>query len=252
MPDRSEDRPNVNGGSAGGAGAGGPGSADAAPAAAFPCAHELLVPAPGGPYVGELEVRRSRFITWIGRADDEDAARDLVAAARAEYPDARHHCSAFLVEVPGANRVERSSDDGEPSGTAGRPMLDVLQGSGLTNVAAVVVRYFGGVKLGTGGLVRAYGDAVTHVLDDVPRRRRVLRQLRSVAAGAADAGRIEAELRARGVDVVDTEWGATVTHVVAVEPGEKAVGELDGLLAALSHGQLASRAAGEKWMELPA
>ncbi len=253
MPDRSEDRPDVNGDSAGGAGSGSPGSANAGPAASgSSCARELLVPAPGGPYVGELEIRRSRFITWIDRADDEDAARDLVAAARAEYPDARHHCSAFLVEVPGANRVERSSDDGEPSGTAGRPMLDVLQGSGLTNVAAVVVRYFGGVKLGTGGLVRAYGDAVSHVLDDVPRRRRVLRQLRAVEAGAADAGRIEAELRARGVDVVDTEWGATVTHVVAVDPGEKAAGELDGLLAALSHGQLASRAAGEKWMELPA
>lgn len=236
MPDRSEDRPNVNGGSGAQAGGASGASPDAAAAPASGAA-ELLVPAPGGPYVGELEIRRSRFITWIDRA---------------EYPDARHHCSAFLVEVPGANRVERSSDDGEPSGTAGRPMLDVLQGSGLTNVAAVVVRYFGGVKLGTGGLVRAYGDAVSHVLDDVPRRRRVLRQLRAVEAGAADAGRIEAELRARGVDVVDTEWGATVTHVVAVEPGEKAAGELDGLLASLSHGVMVSRAAGEKWVELPA
>ncbi|WP_448852407.1 IMPACT family protein [Corynebacterium sp. 335C] len=255
MPDRSDESARPDDTASGGSGAQAGGASGASPgAAAAPAsgAAELLVPAPGGPYVGELEIRRSRFITWIDRADDEDAARDLVAAARAEYPDARHHCSAFLVEVPGANRVERSSDDGEPSGTAGRPMLDVLQGSGLTNVAAVVVRYFGGVKLGTGGLVRAYGDAVSHVLDDVPRRRRVLRQLRAVEAGAADAGRIEAELRARGVDVVDTEWGATVTHVVAVEPGEKAAGELDGLLASLSHGAMVSRAAGEKRVELPA
>src|SRR5690606_5623750 len=104
----------------------------------------------------ELEIRRSRFITWLRRAEDEEAARDLVEEARHTYPDARHHCSAFVVRVPGANLVERSSDDGEPAGTAGMPMLEVLRGSGLVDVSAVVIRYFGGVKLGTGGLVRAY------------------------------------------------------------------------------------------------
>ena len=121
----------------------------------------LIVQARGSLTTGEIEIKRSRFITWIGRADDGGEARDLIAMAKSEYPDARHHCSAYIHEVPGANRVERSSDDGEPSGTAGRPMLDVLVGSGLTDVAAVVIRYFGGVKLGTGGLVRAYSDAVS-------------------------------------------------------------------------------------------
>lgn len=130
----------------------------------------LIVPARGSLTTGEIEIKRSRFITWIGRADDGGEARDLIAMAKSEYPDARHHCSAYIHEVPGANRVERSSDDGEPSGTAGRPMLDVLVGSGLTDVAAVVIRYFGGVKLGTGGLGRAYGAAAAAALAAAPRR----------------------------------------------------------------------------------
>lgn len=207
----------------------------------------LIVPARGSLTTGEIEIRRSRFITWIGRADDGDAARELIALARAEYPDARHHCSAYIHEVPGANRVERSSDDGEPSGTAGRPMLDVLSGSGLTDVAAVVVRYFGGVKLGTGGLVRAYSDAVSGCLENVPRVRRVRREVRSVAVDAADAGRVEAELRARGFVIRDTEWGGVVTHLVEVEPG--GAGRLDGVLQAITHGELESGEAGEVWSE---
>ena len=123
-----------------------------------------VAPTAGITTTGELEVKRSRFITLICRVTSEDEARAFIQATRAEYPDARHHCSAFIYAVEGANPVERSSDDGEPSGTAGQPMLDVLRGSGMLDIAAVVVRYFGGVKLGTGGLVRAYSDAVSLVL----------------------------------------------------------------------------------------
>lgn len=209
----------------------------------------LIVPARGSLTTGELEIKRSRFITWVGRADDGDEARDLIALAREEYPDARHHCSAYIHEVDGANRVERSSDDGEPSGTAGRPMLDVLAGSGMTNVAAVVIRYFGGVKLGTGGLVRAYSDAVSECLANVPRARRSRSDLRAVTVGAADAGRVESELRARGFDITDTTWAERVTHIVAVEPG--GADRLDGALQALSHGELTSAEAGETWTETP-
>lgn len=209
----------------------------------------LIVPARGSLTVGELEIKRSRFITWIGRADDGDAARELIGLAREEFPDARHHCSAYIHEVPDANRVERSSDDGEPSGTAGRPMLDVLAGSGLTNVAAVVIRYFGGVKLGTGGLVRAYSDAVSGCLASVPRARRSRSDLRAVTVGAADAGRVEAELRTRGFEVTDTEWAQEVTHVVAVEPG--GAERLDGVLQAITHGEVLSSDAGETWTESP-
>lgn len=197
----------------------------------------------------ELEIKRSRFITWVGRADDGEEARELIALAKAEFPDARHHCSAYIHEVPGANRVERSSDDGEPSGTAGRPMLDVLTASGLTDVAAVVVRYFGGVKLGTGGLVRAYSDAVSECLGSVPRARRVLREIRAVPVDAADAGRVESELRSRGFAIAETEWGTVVTHRVEVEPGGVGAERLDGVLQAITHGHVLSRAAGQTWTE---
>ncbi|MBV7296196.1 YigZ family protein [Corynebacterium sp. TAE3-ERU12] len=209
----------------------------------------LLVPAAGTLVTGELEIKRSRFITFIGRADDEHSARELIDTAKADFPDARHHCSAYIHQVPGANRVERSSDDGEPSGTAGRPMLDVLAGSGMTNIAAVVVRYFGGVKLGTGGLVRAYSDAVSEALAKVEVHQRRRWELREVSVDIADAGRIEAELRAGGFEVVDTQWHQQVTHRIAVAPGDEE--KLEGFLQSQSHGELTTVAAGEVWYESP-
>lgn len=116
----------------------------------------------------EMEIKRSRFLTYITRVQSEDEARDFITLVREMFPDARHHCSAYIYHVDDANDVERSSDDGEPSGTAGKPMLEALRGSGMKDIAAVVVRYFGGIKLGTGGLVNAYTNAVTSTLSDVP------------------------------------------------------------------------------------
>lgn len=212
---------------------------------------ELLVPADGDIAINEIEIKKSRFITWLGRTDNEEAARELISLAKSEYPDARHHCSAFIHEVEGGNRVERSSDDGEPSGTAGRPMLDVLQGSGLTNITAVVIRYFGGIKLGTGGLVRAYSDSVSECLKKVKRQRRIKRLVRTVTAPAADAGRIEAELRGRGFSIIDTTWAQEVTFHIAVAADE--VDQLDGAMQALTKGISAPSAdAGETWREIPA
>lgn len=193
----------------------------------------------------ELEVRRSRFITWLRRADDEAAARALVTDARAQFPDARHHCSAFVVRVPGANLVMRSSDDGEPAGTAGMPMLEVLRGSGLVDVAAVVVRYFGGVKLGTGGLVRAYSDAVRGALEDAPLVELRRLGLWKVLLPHADAGRVEAELRARGVLVHDVAYGPRVRLTLASDDDDA----LRSLLASLTGGSAQVVAAGETTTE---
>ena len=106
----------------------------------------------------EVEDRGSRFLCTLRRVATEDDARALVVALRREHGDARHHCSAFVLGPESA--IQRSSDDGEPAGTAGAPMLDVLRGAGLSDVAAVVTRWFGGTLLGAGGLVRAYSDAV--------------------------------------------------------------------------------------------
>lgn len=112
-----------------------------------------------GPAEAEVGAKRSRFLAHLAPAADEEAARAVIEAARRAHHDARHHCSAFVLGPD--RRTERSNDDGEPAGTAGSPMLDVLRGSGLTDVVAVVTRWFGGTLLGTGGLIRAYSDAVT-------------------------------------------------------------------------------------------
>ncbi|MRS04545.1 YigZ family protein, partial [bacterium] len=115
----------------------------------------------------EIEVLKSRFIASIAPAFSVDEARAFIQEIKKEFSDASHNVPAFLIGH-GASVIAHSSDDGEPSGTAGRPALIVLQGSGLGDVVVVVTRYFGGTKLGTGGLVHAYTDAVKEVLIDLP------------------------------------------------------------------------------------
>ena len=111
--------------------------------------------------VGEIVVKKSRFIATLQPVEDKEEAESFVAEMKKKYWDARHNCSAYILPaVPGQTAMLHSSDDGEPSGTAGKPMLSVLEGRQLSGVAVVVTRYFGGVLLGTGGLVRAYQDAV--------------------------------------------------------------------------------------------
>ena len=205
------------------------------------------LPAAGAPTTHELEIKRSRFITWVGRVESEDEAREFIHAAREAFPDARHHCSAFIVHVDGAQPIERSSDDGEPSGTAGTPMLEVLKGSGLVNVCAVVIRYFGGTKLGTGGLVSAYTHAVTGALDDLPRATRNLRELITVNLPHAEAGRIESELRNAGIEVVDIAYGTLATYTLGFAPGEREL--VDAHLAASTQGTVESKEAGHRWVE---
>jgi uncharacterized YigZ family protein len=117
--------------------------------------------APAAEARGELREKGSRFLAVVAPAADEEAARAVVEALRREHPDATHHCFAWRL---GAEARERSSDAGEPGGTAGPPILSALRGAGLSDVVAVVVRWFGGVKLGKGGLVRAYGGAARAAL----------------------------------------------------------------------------------------
>jgi len=128
-------------------------------------------------------VRRSRFVTTLARAADPDAARAFVNQIRAEFPDATHHCWAFVAGPPGSTTQVGMSDAGEPRGTAGRPMLAVLLHSGVGEVVAVSSRWFGGTKLGTGGLSRAYSAGVGHALEDLPRERMVRRVRVEVEVG---------------------------------------------------------------------
>lgn len=167
----------------------------------------------GGSAEAELVVSRSRFLARACRVEDEESARRFIADVRAIDHDARHHCTAFVLGPDAA--VRRSNDDGEPSGTAGRPMLEVVTGRGLSDVVVVVTRWFGGVLLGTGGLVRAYGDATSAALDAAGVRERVLWQQAKVVAPIAEVGTLESRLR-RDTDVVDVVYEADrVTWTVA-------------------------------------
>jgi uncharacterized YigZ family protein len=123
----------------------------------------------------EIKVSNSRFIASIGPVFSVEEAREFIELTRQEFSDASHNVPAFIIGH-GASVTAHCNDDGEPSGTAGRPVLAVLKGSGMGDVVVVVSRYFGGTKLGTGGLVRAYGDAVRSVLRVVPRAEKVTTQ----------------------------------------------------------------------------
>lgn len=198
----------------------------------------------------EVEVKRSRFLCTLERVADEAAARAVVERLRREHWDARHHCSAFVIGPPGPGQVERSSDDGEPAGTAGAPMLEVLRGrseEGVSDVVAVVSRWFGGTLLGAGGLVRAYGDAVRAALDVVGTRPRELVRELLLEVDPADAGRLEGELRTRGVGVLDVAWAARVTLRLGVRPEEEA--RLHALVAELTSGAGEAVLDGESWVD---
>lgn len=127
---------------------------------------------PDHPVTAEMRVMNSRFVAVAARAGSVAEAKAFIQRIREEHPKAHHHVSAFVVGF-GSSVIEGCHDDGEPSGTAGRPVLSVLRGSGLGDTVVVVARYFGGTKLGTGGLVRAYGDAARQVLAQVPRVEKV-------------------------------------------------------------------------------
>lgn len=124
--------------------------------------------------IQEYEIKKSRFICWIAPASSREEALKLLEQAKIEYPDARHHCWAYILGNPQNVMSAAAHDDGEPSGTAGKPMLNVLQHKQIGDVVAVVIRYFGGIKLGAGVLVRAYATATQQaselltLIDQIP------------------------------------------------------------------------------------
>lgn len=194
----------------------------------------------------EIEVKRSRFLATLVRVEDEPAARAVVERLRRDHWDARHHCSAFVLGAPPVP-VERSSDDGEPAGTAGAPMLEVLRGAGVSDTVAVVTRWFGGTLLGAGGLVRAYGDAVRAGLEAAGTLRRDLLGEHRLEVDHADAGRVETELRARGISVLETAYGARASLLLGVPPD--GAERLRALVAELTAGRGETEQTGERWVD---
>lgn len=203
------------------------------------------------PVERELVIKKSRFIATVEPVGSVEEADAVIARLRKQWWDARHNCTAMVTGLLGDQA--RSSDDGEPSGTAGVPMLEVLRRRELTDVVAVVTRYFGGVKLGAGGLVRAYSSAVSEALDLAALvNRQSLTQV-TIDVAHADAGRFDNLLRDwvlhHGATLGDTRYGASAT-LEAWVPAE----ELDRLaddIAAASAGAVVPVIGGERIVGVP-
>ncbi|MFB6847151.1 YigZ family protein [Streptomyces sp. NPDC056373] len=167
-----------------------------------------------GAGVHETEVSRSRFLCAVAPAGDEREAQDFINSVRKEHADASHNCWAYVIGADAS--VQKASDDGEPGGTAGVPMLQMLLRRDMRYVVAVVTRYFGGVKLGAGGLIRAYGGAVGEALDAVGTRTRRRFRLATITVDHQRAGKLENELRTTGREVRDVHYGEAVTIGIAL------------------------------------
>jgi uncharacterized YigZ family protein len=176
---------------------------------------------PRGAHRVETTVKRSRFIATAARAPTPDAAHALVERVREEMRDATHHCWAFVAGPPGSTAQIGMSDDGEPHGTAGRPMLHALLHSGIGEIAVVCTRYFGGTKLGTGGLSRAYAEAVKSVLATLPTAERVERERITVTIGYGEVDAVQRLFAAHDVVIEGEEYAADVRYRLAVPTSDR-------------------------------
>jgi uncharacterized YigZ family protein len=159
--------------------------------------------------VHETEISRSRFLCALAPAATEREAQEFIAAVRKEHADATHNCWAYVIGADAS--VQKASDDGEPGGTAGVPMLQMLLRRDMRYVVAVVTRYYGGVKLGAGGLIRAYGGTVGEALDALGTLTRRRFRLATVTVDHQRAGKLQNDLRATGREVRDVRYGEAVT-----------------------------------------
>ena len=178
-------------------------------------------PIPAGEARVEIRVMNSRFVANAGPAPTVEAARNLLDRVRTAMPKANHHVYAYLVGY-GGSVTAGMSDAGEPSGTAGRPSLAVLRGSGLGDVVVVVTRFFGGTLLGTGGLVHAYGDAVKAVLDVLPRTEKVELRTLLVSLNYATYGACKLLLPIHEAVVVSEEFAADIILTLSLPASEVA------------------------------
>lgn len=181
----------------------------------------------------EEVIKRSRFITTLARAPHADAAHDFVQRIRDELPDATHHCWAFVAGPPGSTTSIGMSDAGEPHGTAGRPMLTMLLYGEVGEVVAVSTRYYGGTKLGTGGLSRAYSGGVKAALESLPTEVKTPRKKLEVVVGYPHVDGLQRLLDDFRIERVAEEYGADVRYrlavpVARVEAFTRAVADLTG------------------------
>ena len=168
---------------------------------------------------GEIVEKKSRFIATVIPCEDEETALQFIEVTKKKYWDARHNCSAYTIGLN--HELERCSDDGEPQKTAGRPMLDVLLNEGIHNVCVVVTRYFGGVLLGTGGLVRAYQAATKAGLENSTIITKQFGRKIRIVTDYNGIGKIQYLIANAGYTMLSTDYTDVVTAYVLVKPSEQ-------------------------------
>ncbi|MBM7333622.1 MAG: YigZ family protein [Alcanivorax sp.] len=189
----------------------------------------MTYPVPAGPVDRELEINKSRFIAWLRPVRSRAEGQAVLEEARARYPDATHHCHAWLIGAPNSGQGAMN-DDGEPSGTAGKPIFNVIQHKGIGDVMVVVIRYFGGVKLGAGGLVRAYAGAAEAVLSAMEVIEQVPESTVTLRLGFAQEQPLRHWCDQHEGQLDDVDYGETVR--VRLTLPEARLPELDAFCAA--------------------
>lgn len=184
----------------------------------------------------EETIKKSRFITYIAHTEGSEAAKHWIQTVRQQHPAARHHCWAYVAGAPDDSQQLGFSDDGEPSGTAGKPMLAQLMGSGLGEVSAVVVRYYGGIMLGTGGLVKAYGGGVQQCLKQVERQHKIPKKCYLLNCQYAQLADVERIIQRFHGELTQTTFTAEVEIVIALPAAEQA--RCNDALSQFSRGEL--------------
>lgn len=194
----------------------------------------------------EIIINKSRFICSMKRTDTEAEAIQFIEKINSEHPKANHNCFAYL--IGNTNSIQRMSDDGEPSGTAGVPMLEVLKKQQLKNTAVVVTRYFGGIKLGAGGLIRAYGSAVSEAISTIGLVEKQMNQLVSVEVSYHLSGKLQNTLEQSPYLIQSIDYTDTVLFncIVKIEDVDQFMNEVTNWTSAQ-----AEITKGEKaWMEM--
>ncbi|MGD9426666.1 IMPACT family protein [Pantoea sp. NSTU24] len=177
----------------------------------------------------EETIKKSRFITLLAHTEGAEAARAFVQHVKNAHPTARHHCWAWVAGAPDDSQQLGFSDDGEPSGTAGKPMLAQLMGAGIGEITAVVVRYYGGIMLGTGGLVKAYGGGVQQGLRQLPRQRKVPMKYFTLQCDYPQLSDIERLVQRFDAKVTESDYQDRIALTLAVP-----YGQIDGFKQNLS------------------
>lgn len=181
----------------------------------------------------EIIISKSRFLTYVNRAETEEQALDFINHIKKLHPQATHNCSCYLIGEH--DNIQKANDDGEPSGTAGVPMLEVLKKQGLKDAVVVVTRYFGGIKLGGGGLIRAYGKATTEGITAAQVVERKLHSLMKVAVDYTWLGKLENEIRSSAYTLERIDYLEGVELFVFVE--QAAVDIFTDWIIELTNGQ---------------